>query len=152
MDTFRSTLVRAYLHLPAFSLCPLLPTIISAEQNEQVLPEVASATSSYMIVFTALASTVSNQAFGELRHDYSAVLFPLGFVCTLIGQLVLSAVIRRTKRRSHVVLIIFVVIAVSTVLMVYQSALTTIKMGLRAGHGNEAPLHHAKLSICPPRP
>jgi hypothetical protein len=34
----------------------------------------------------ALASTASNQAFGELRHDYSAVLFPLGFGCTLIGQ------------------------------------------------------------------
>ena len=101
-----------------------------------------------MIVFTALASTVGNQAFGQLRHDYSAVLFPLGFVFTLIGQLVLSAVIRRTKRRSHVVLIIFVVIAVSTVLMVYQSVLTAVKV---MGHPgiNEVTPRHVKLSICP---
>jgi hypothetical protein len=119
----------------------------------------------------ALASTASNQAFGELRHDYSAVLFPLGFGCTLIGQVrksaekvcresvldaiihythtrihytlcttphtphpyttpihpyhtqvVLSAIIRRTKRRSHVVLAILVTIGISTLLMMYVAA------------------------------
>jgi len=51
-----------------------------------VLPNVASATSATMILFTSSGASVSYLLFQQLNLNYALVLFCLGIVFTLIGQ------------------------------------------------------------------
>merc|ERR1719499_1103087 len=86
------------------------------------LPQVASATSATMIMFTSSAATVSYLLFDSLNTQYAKVLFPLGFVCTLIGQIALNALIKRLGRSSLIVLCIGAIIGLSTVAMGIESS------------------------------
>ena len=91
-----------------------------------VLPEVASSTSSFMILFTSASALCVYVAFGQLVYGYAGYVFLMGFVCTLFGQAVLTHVVAQSRRTSFIVLVICVVIGFSTVLMGYQSIETTI--------------------------
>merc|ERR1719273_2279252 len=46
------------------------------------LPQVASATSATMILFTSSAATASYLLFNSLNLGYAPILFTLGFFCT----------------------------------------------------------------------
>merc|ERR1712072_875821 len=52
-----------------------------------LLPEVAAATTAFMIMFTSASATISFAALELVAWDYAAVLFVVGIVCTLLGQL-----------------------------------------------------------------
>ena len=52
-----------------------------------ILPQVASATSACMILFTSFTATTSYIAFGLLRIDYAIPLFFVGLLATGVGKL-----------------------------------------------------------------
>jgi len=87
-----------------------------------VLPEVASATSATMILFTSFAATACYVLFGSLNMEYVAVLFPIGLVFTLFGQLLLNAIVKRYNRSSLIVLCIATIIFLSTIAMGIESS------------------------------
>ena len=73
-------------------------------------PQVASATSAFMILFTAASATLQFAMLGDLRPAYATVLFFAGLVGTILGQMVISALIKRWNRQSIIVLIIALII------------------------------------------
>mmetsp|Transcript_44763 Transcript_44763/g.132190 ORF Transcript_44763/g.132190 Transcript_44763/m.132190 type:complete len:118 (+) Transcript_44763:2-355(+) len=97
-----------------------------------MLPEVSSATSAYMILFTAAAATLQYALFGALRLHYASALFVIGLVGTLCGQFVVKKIIQRTNRQSLIVILIAVVIGSSTALMGTIGTVSFVT-GLRAG-------------------
>ena len=87
-----------------------------------VHPKVASATSACMILFTSSTSTLSYLIFGYLKYDYAIFCLILGFASTLVGQTVMSAVMKWSgQRSSYIAFCIGGVVALSAVLMAIQS-------------------------------
>jgi len=87
-----------------------------------VLPQVASATSATMILFTSFAATACYILFGSLTMGYAAILFPLGLLFTIAGQLLLNSIVKRYNRSSLIILCIATVIGLSTVAMGFESS------------------------------
>jgi len=87
-----------------------------------VLPQVASATSATMILFTSFAATSCYILFGSLTMEYAMVLFPLGLLFTIAGQLLLNSIVKRYNRSSLIILCIATVIGLSTIAMGFESS------------------------------
>jgi len=87
-----------------------------------VLPQVASATSATMILFTSFAATACYILFGSLTMGYAVVLFPLGLLFTIAGQLLLNSIVKRYNRSSLIILCIATVIGLSTIAMGFESS------------------------------
>jgi len=100
-----------------------------------VLPQVTSATSATMILFTASAATVSYLLFGTLNVQYGMFVFLLGFIFTLIGQKLLNAAVKKSGRGSLIVLLIGTIVALSAVAMGLESSGSVIDLI----NGNPAP-------------
>jgi len=86
-----------------------------------VLPEVTSATSATMILFTSSAATASYLLFNSLNYHYGFAVFCLGFVNTLVGQKVLNVMVKRYGRSSLIVLLIATIVGLSAVAMGLES-------------------------------
>lgn len=87
-----------------------------------VLAPVTSATSATMILFTSAGASVSYLLFQQLNLHYGIVLFCLGMVFTMIGQIALSKVVKASGRNSLIILIIGVTVALSAVAMGIESS------------------------------
>ena len=87
-----------------------------------VHPQVASATSAAMILFTSSTATVSYAIFGNLMYDYGMACFGLGFVATAAGQTVMS-VLLSNQRHSYIAYCIGIVVALSAFCMTIESFL-----------------------------
>eukprot|EP00658_Telonema_sp_P-2_P055689 TRINITY_DN44256_c0_g2_i2.p1 TRINITY_DN44256_c0_g2~~TRINITY_DN44256_c0_g2_i2.p1 ORF type:complete len:555 (+),score=127.73 TRINITY_DN44256_c0_g2_i2:96-1667(+) len=92
-----------------------------------VLPEVAAATTAFLILFTAGSAAFSYAMFGMILWDFAAVLIPVGMMATLGGQLAVNWVIKTVRRSSYIIFIIAGVLGVSTILMVYIGVLETVE-------------------------
>ena len=89
-----------------------------------VHPKVASATSACMILFTSSTSTLCYYVFGFLKYDYAMFCLVLGFISTLVGQTVMSEVMKRTgQRSSYIAFCIGLVVAISAVAMGIESVI-----------------------------
>mmetsp|Transcript_7424 Transcript_7424/g.16833 ORF Transcript_7424/g.16833 Transcript_7424/m.16833 type:complete len:511 (-) Transcript_7424:177-1709(-) len=87
-----------------------------------VHPQVASATSACMILFTSSTSTICFLISGYLVYDYAAFCLLLGFVSTLVGQTAMSALMESSgKRSSYIAFSIGGVVAISAVAMGIES-------------------------------
>lgn len=87
-----------------------------------MLPEVASATTAFMIIWTSASATVSFGALGLVAWDYAAFLFCIGVAFTWVGQLIFDFIIRKyNSRSSYTVFLIAIVLGLSTVLLGYIS-------------------------------
>jgi len=97
-------------------------------------PQVASATSATMILFTSAAASASYLLFNSINLQYACALFPLGFCCTLVGQIGLNAIVKYYGRASFVILCIASVIGMSTFAMGLESsgALIDLFRGVQA--------------------
>jgi len=93
-----------------------------------VHPQVSSATSACMILFTSSTSALCFLIFGYLKSDYAIFCLVLGFVSTLIGQTAMSALLGKTGRSSYIAFCIGGVIAISAVAMGVQSALAIFQL------------------------
>lgn len=91
-----------------------------------VLPEVTSATSATMILFTSAAATVSYLLFESLNLQYGIMVFTLGFLNTLVGQKVLNKVVKYYGRSSIIVLLIATIVGLSSIAMSLESSGTLL--------------------------
>ena len=94
-----------------------------------VHPMVASGTVAIMIFMTSISATTSYMAFGTLTYDYAYFLFFFGLVATAVGQLGVGYLVKKYKRMSLISLSIGAVIALSTLLMGFQSVLSLFSEG-----------------------
>ena len=91
-----------------------------------VNPQVASATSACMILFTSFTATTSFYIFGLIIRDYAIVCLILGFFATLVGQHIMSYLLRKYKRNSYIAFSIGIVVAVSAVCMSLESIISIV--------------------------
>jgi uncharacterized membrane protein YfcA len=87
-------------------------------------PEVSSATSACMILFTSLTATTSFLVFGLLVLDYAIFCFVLGFISTWIGQVALTLLLKNNPRKSYIAFLIGGVVLISAFLMTIQSIIS----------------------------
>ena len=82
-----------------------------------VLPDVTSATSGVMILFTSAAATSSFLILGNLNgiYNYAIVVFSLSFLGTLVGQFLVQI-----RRPSFITLLIGSVVLVSAIMLVSE--------------------------------
>ena len=93
-----------------------------------VHPQVASATSACMVLFTSATSTLSFIIFGYLRSDYAAFCLVLGFFSTLLGQTAMSFLLSWSGgRNSYIAFCVGGVVGISAVAMCVESVVAILK-------------------------
>jgi len=95
-----------------------------------ILPEVAVATSSTMIFFTTGAATISFLVFGTLPLAHGAAFFSVGIAAALMGQMVLTRMIKELDRPSYIIYGIGIILGFSAVMMTWSSVVS-----IMSGHG-----------------
>lgn len=85
-----------------------------------VHPAVASSTSAAMILFTSFTATTTFSVYGLMVKDYAVVCSILGFCATLVGQLIMNRLLRKTNRNSYIAYSIGAVVLLSAILMTLQ--------------------------------
>lgn len=91
-----------------------------------VLPDVAAATSATMIMFTAGSAAIVYVNFGGVVRDYAQALLLLGFLVTLVGQLVATHLVKVLKRRSIIIFAMGLLMLLASVAAIYQMGLSTV--------------------------
>ncbi|KAG7400037.1 hypothetical protein PHYBOEH_007105 [Phytophthora boehmeriae] len=91
-----------------------------------VVPEVASATTALMVLYSAAAATVKFAVFNMISWDWAVLLCVQAFIVTTIAQVVILGFVRRTGRQSVVVLCIGATICIGAATMTYQAIKSTI--------------------------
>ncbi|RLN91066.1 hypothetical protein BBJ28_00022145 [Nothophytophthora sp. Chile5] len=108
-----------------------------------ILPPVQSATTSFMILFTASSTTlqfaINGQFPGERQYDYMAWFALMGFLGGFCGQKVVGYFVKKYKRESIMVYILGATIGLSAVAMGFiglRATLSDIEKGVHLGfHG-----------------
>merc|ERR1719346_378208 len=103
-----------------------------------VYAPVTSATSATMILFTSSGASVSYLLFQQLNLNYGFILFCLGIVWTMFGQIALNKVVAASGRNSYIILIIGLTVALSAIAMGVESsgALIDLFKGQAEGGGD----------------
>ena len=98
-------------------------------------PQVATATSEYLVLFTTAAATMQYALLGALRPYYGGALLGVSIAGTLAGRLFLQALLR--KHRMQSLLLLFIAAAVGGfALLMGGMGLTNLVHALQIG---EAP-------------
>jgi len=97
-----------------------------------VLPQVAAATSSFMILFTSLAAIIQYGILGRIVTDFAIWFGIIGFLCSLLGQAFLTRLVRKYHKTSLIVFCISAIIAVSTILLIVVGIMDIVA-GIKAG-------------------
>lgn len=93
-----------------------------------VHPQVSSATSACMVLFTSATSTLTFIVFGCLRGDYATFCLLLGFLSTLLGQTVMSILLKWSGgRNSYIAFCVGGVVGISAIAMGVESAVAISK-------------------------
>ena len=100
-----------------------------------VRPEVNSATSACMILFTALTALTSFIVFGLVLPDYAVVFFIIGFVATYAGHEILYYYMKKSNRNSFIAFSIGSVVLISACLMTIQSIISLVSGETGHAHG-----------------
>ncbi|OQR92666.1 hypothetical protein THRCLA_08647 [Thraustotheca clavata] len=82
-----------------------------------LLPQVASATSATMILFTASATTIQFIFLGVLPLSYALYYGLLGLLSGLLGETLLAYVVKKYNKTSLVIIVIAITIGLSTITM-----------------------------------
>jgi len=106
----------------------------------KVLPQVATATAAYMLFFTTGTSTVAYAFFDMIPWDYASFMIAEGFIFGLIGQLLANWIIKRTGKKSLLIMMIAGICGLSTILMLVRSCMLSVDVA----NGVE----HIKFSLC----
>ncbi|RLN63811.1 hypothetical protein BBJ28_00019443, partial [Nothophytophthora sp. Chile5] len=91
-----------------------------------IVPEVASATTALMVLYSSAAATAKFTVFHMIAWDWATLLCALAFVVTSVSQVFILSFVRRTGRQSIIVLCIGATIWIGTILMTYEAIKTTI--------------------------
>jgi len=91
--------------------------------------DVTAATSSYMILFTSMSSSLQYVILKQLPWDYGSALFILGLAASFVGQTVLNWVVKRYNKKSYIIFVIAFVIGSSAILLILTEGVTFFTMG-----------------------
>ncbi|KAG1703178.1 hypothetical protein DVH05_008088 [Phytophthora capsici] len=94
-----------------------------------LLPQVSSATSSSMILFTSSATTIQFIILGTLSVDHALWHGAVGFVAGLIGQLGMSYLIQKYRKAALVIFLVAIFIGVSGLVMGVLGAVRISEIG-----------------------
>lgn len=97
-----------------------------------VAPDCTAATSSLMILFTALSAVAQYGIIGRIQWDYAAVLFVLGLVGCICGQHGLGYIVKKYKSQAYILLAMLLIMFPGGILLVF-SALKDLITGIKAG-------------------
>jgi uncharacterized membrane protein YfcA len=100
-----------------------------------VHPAVASATCATMILFTSITATTSFIVYGELDYDYGAAFLVVGFLSTLVGQLLMQALMKKYNRNSYIAYSVALVVGASALAMTWSSILAIVSGESEQGGG-----------------
>lgn len=89
-------------------------------------PEVGSATSSFMMTFSALSISIQYLVAQRLAIDYAAWFLGIGMVTALVGQIVVRSLVRKCNSSWIMLWIMVVLLVLSFVLLVPQTVLLGI--------------------------
>lgn len=92
-----------------------------------VLPQVATATSAFMIMFTASSSSLQYIINGKLDLYYGLWYFAIGFFGAAFGQFVFSKVVQMFRRQSLIGFFLGVLIVLSTLAMVAVTVMQLVQ-------------------------
>ncbi|EEY57883.1 uncharacterized protein PITG_00470 [Phytophthora infestans T30-4] len=92
-----------------------------------IVPEVASATTALMVLYSSAAATAKFAVFNMTAWDWALLLSAVAFVVTAVSQVIILGFVRRTGRQSVIVLCIGATICIGAVLMTYQAIKSTIQ-------------------------
>ena len=91
-----------------------------------VHPAVASATSACMILFTSSTATISYMIFDLLIYDYAGGCLVVGFLATLVGQTLMSILMKKYKRNSYIAYTIGITVGLSAIAMTFESVVAIL--------------------------
>lgn len=94
-----------------------------------VHPAVAAATSACMILFTSFTATSSFAVYGLLIEDYAILCLIMGFVATLLGQVIMSMILEKYQHNSYIAFCIGCVVLLSAICMTLESAIGMLQSG-----------------------
>jgi uncharacterized membrane protein YfcA len=80
-----------------------------------------------MILFTSTTATISYIIFDLLIYDYAVGCLLTGFFATLVGQALMSIVMKKYKRNSYIAYTIGIVVAISAIAMTIESVIAILK-------------------------
>jgi uncharacterized membrane protein YfcA len=83
-----------------------------------LLPQVVTTTSSFMIIFTASASTLQYFVLGKIRGDELAGVMLTGFAGALLGQRVINNLVARSGKQSMLIFLLGGLTLLSVILIV----------------------------------
>jgi len=105
-----------------------------------VLPQVATATASFMLLFTTATSAAAYAFFGMIPWDYAGLFTAEGFVFGLLGQYISNMMLKRHGKSAVLIIIMASIGGVSVILMTIKAILLSVALG----EGED----EAHLSIC----
>jgi uncharacterized membrane protein YfcA len=90
------------------------------------LPEVIVSSSAFMILITSSATVAQFAIAGVVPWDYGLVFWCVGFFGSLLGQFVITYVVKRWGRPSWIIFLLIIVIVVSAIALVAMGIYNTI--------------------------
>jgi hypothetical protein len=100
-----------------------------------VHPAVVSATCATMILFTSITATTSFMVYGEVDYDYGVAFLVVGFLSTIVGQLVMQALMKKSNRNSYIAYSVALVVGASALAMTWSSVLSIVSGKSEGGSG-----------------
>jgi uncharacterized membrane protein YfcA len=94
-----------------------------------------------MILFTSFTATTSYVVYGELNFHYARVCVLVGFGSTIIGQLLMQALLAKYNRNSLIAYSIALVVGISALAMTVESVLAIAQGHSRQGAGMCTAVH-----------
>ena len=88
-----------------------------------------------MILFTSFTATTSYLVYGELNYHYAVVCVVLGFLSTVVGQLLMDGLLAKYNRHSYIAYSVALVVGISTVAMTLESVLALAEGHSKKGAG-----------------
>lgn len=82
-----------------------------------LLPEVTSASSSFLVLFTSSSTSIQFMINGMLNLDYASILFLLSLSASFIGVNLINRLVKNTNRPSIIVFILGILIGLSAILL-----------------------------------
>ena len=105
------------------------------------LPEVASATAAFMMLFTASSTTLQFTLLGMVDWERNWILPLIGAAGATVGQQVIGVLVKRYNRQSLIVFPVAGIIGLSAVLMGYTSLMDLYHNGMGGFQGLRHDVH-----------
>ena len=95
-----------------------------------------------MILFTSFTATTSYMVYGEINYNYAVVCVAVGFVSTVVGQLLMDNLLAKFNRHSYIAYSVALVVGISALAMTAESVLAILQ-----GHSRQRAATCSSLNV-----